>query len=75
MDRAVGRPIFRIALYADGRIYAFSQEGKTLVFKPGTKYEELAENHLDAGFMASPAVAGRALFLRTETHLYRVEAK
>lgn len=62
-------------LYADGRIYVFSQEGKTLVFKPGKEYEELAENQLDAGFMASPAVAGNALFLRTETHLYRVEAK
>lgn len=62
-------------LLAEGRIYVFSQEGKTLVLKPGTKYEELAENQLDAGFMASPAVAGKALFLRTETHLYRVEEK
>lgn len=62
-------------LSADGRIYVFSQDGKTLVFKPGKEYEELAENQLDAGFMASPAVAGKALFLRTETHLYRVETK
>jgi len=60
-------------VYGDGRIYAFSQDGKTLVLKPGNEYEVLAENHLDAGFMASPAVAGKALFLRTETHLYRVE--
>jgi outer membrane protein assembly factor BamB len=62
-------------LFAEGRIYIFSQEGKTLVIKPGTKYEQLAENQLDAGFMASPAVAGKALYLRTETHLYRVEEK
>lgn len=60
-------------LFADGRIYAFSQEGKTLVLKPGREYEVLAENHLDAGFMASPAVAGKSMFLRTETHLYRIE--
>jgi len=33
----------------------------------------LAENELEGGFMASPAVAGRALFLRTRTHLYRIE--
>jgi len=33
----------------------------------------VAENKLDDGFMASPAVAGRAFFLRTRTHLYRVE--
>ncbi len=62
-------------LSAAGRIYAFNQKGKTVVFKPGTKYEALAENQLDAGFMASPAVAGNALILRTETHLYRVEDK
>jgi outer membrane protein assembly factor BamB len=62
-------------LLADGRIYAFSQEGKTVVFEPGKEYKALAENQLDAGFMASPAVTGKALFLRTETHLYRVEEK
>jgi len=33
----------------------------------------LAENKLDGGFMASPAVAGKALFLRSKTHLYRIE--
>jgi len=26
------------------------------------------------GFMASPAVSGRAFYLRTKTHLYRVES-
>lgn len=62
-------------LFADGRVYIFSQEGKTLVIEPGTKYKPLAENQLDAGFMASPAIAGKALYLRTETHLYRVEEK
>jgi outer membrane protein assembly factor BamB len=60
-------------LYADGRIYLFNQDGETTVIKPGRKFEVLAENHLDGGFMASPAVAGRALFLRTKTHLYRIE--
>ena len=38
------------------------------------EYRVLAENHLDAGFMASPAVVGDALLLRTKTHLYRIEA-
>ena len=33
----------------------------------------LAVNQLDDGFMASPAVAGKALILRTKTHLYRIE--
>ena len=33
----------------------------------------LGEGQLDAGFMASPAVADNALFLRTKTDLYRVQ--
>jgi outer membrane protein assembly factor BamB len=60
-------------IFADGRIYVFSQEGDTKVLKPGRTFEVLASNHLDAGFMASPAVDEKALYLRTKTHLYRVE--
>ena len=60
-------------VYAGGRIYFFSEEGKTTVIAPGEEYKKLAENRLDSGFMASPAVAGDALFLRTRTHLYRIE--
>ena len=60
-------------IYGDGRLYFFSQEGKTIVVKPGRSYEALATNTLADGFMASPAVSGKALYLRTKTHLYRVE--
>ena len=31
------------------------------------------ESMLEDGFMASPAVSGKALFLRTRTHLYRIQ--
>jgi outer membrane protein assembly factor BamB len=62
-------------VYADGRLYFFSQEGKTTVLQPGRNFEALATNKLDAGFMASPAVSGRALYLRTKTHLYRIETE
>lgn len=68
-------------LYAEGRVYFCSEEGKTTVIEAARQFKVLAENQLQpdavespAGFMASPAVAGRALFLRTRTHLYRVEA-
>jgi len=60
-------------LFANGRIYLFSQEGKTVVIEPGKQYKQLAGNSLDGRFMASPAVADNALFLRTETHMYRIE--
>lgn len=60
-------------IYADGRLYFCSQDGMTLVVKPGRSLNVLATNSLASGFMASPAVAGKALFLRTRTHLYRAE--
>jgi outer membrane protein assembly factor BamB len=61
-------------IYADGRLYFFNQQGKTTVLKPGRSYEVVATNTLASGFMASPAVAGKAFFLRTKTHLNRIES-
>jgi outer membrane protein assembly factor BamB len=58
---------------AAGRIYTFSEDGKTTVVATGREFKVLAENFLEEGFMASPAVDGNALFLRTRTHLYRIE--
>jgi outer membrane protein assembly factor BamB len=59
---------------SDGdRIYFFSVKGKTQVIRAGRSFELLAENQLESGFMASPAAAGKALYLRTRTHLYRIE--
>lgn len=61
-------------LLAGDRIYLFDHKGKAIALKAGREFEQLAENQLDDGFMASPAVAGNALILRTTTCLYRVEA-
>ncbi|MDX1948844.1 MAG: PQQ-binding-like beta-propeller repeat protein [Pirellulaceae bacterium] len=60
-------------LAAEGRIYYFGQDGNTTVVKAIGEYEELAKNTLDDGFMASPAVTGKALILRTRSALYRIE--
>jgi len=57
----------------DGRLYFCSEEGKTVVVSTGREFKKLAENTLADGFMASPAVSGKALFLRTKSALYRVE--
>ena len=62
-------------IYADGRLYFFSQDGTATVLKPGRTLEALTTNKLDAGFMASPAADGKAFYLRTKTHLYRVESE
>jgi hypothetical protein len=60
-------------LHAAGRIYAFNEDGKTTVLEAGREFKVLAENFLEDGFMASPAVDGAALVLRTRTHVYRIE--
>lgn len=62
-------------VHADGRIFGFSQEGKTVMFRPGPEFESAGENTLDGGFMSSPAIVDRALILRSKTHLYRVESR
>ena len=62
-------------LTAGDRVYAFGRDGKTTIFHAGAEFEKIAECRLDAGFMASAAVEGDALILRTETHLYRIETK
>lgn len=63
------------ALAVDGRVYFFSEMGDAYAIGTGDEFDLLATNHFDAGFMASPAVAGKAFFLRTKTHVYRVEEK
>ncbi len=60
-------------LYADGRIYVGNRDGDTFVFEPGMEFKLLATNHLDGGIYATPAAVGRAIFLRTEHALYRLE--
>ena len=61
-------------IYAGGHIYITNVNGETVVVKPGRAYEEVTRNTLDEGLMASPAVSGNAIFQRTKTHLYRIEA-
>ncbi len=60
---------------ADGHLYFFDQEGRAHVLAVGPKPKVVAVNTLDAGCMATPAIAGRALFVRTKTHLYRIERR
>ncbi len=61
-------------ILAEDRIYFCNEEGKTTIVKADRKFERLAENTLPDGFMASPAAVGQALYLRTRTHLYRIQS-
>ncbi len=60
-------------LLTEGRIYYFSEEGKVTVVSASEKFEKIAEGKFEEGFMASPAVSGKTLILRTKTAVYRVE--
>ena len=59
-------------LLAGGRVYFFGKEGKTTVVKAGKPFERLAENRLDGVVVATPAILDRTIFLRTDSHLYRI---
>lgn len=55
-------------------VYFFDEDGLATVVKAASEFQKVAENQLDEGLMASPAVSGEnALILRTKTHLYRIE--
>ena len=58
---------------AAGKIYIADRQGKTLVIEAGEDFKVLATNHLDDNFHASPALAGKQLFLRGMRFLYCLE--
>ncbi len=60
-------------IYAAGHIYCLDEEGETSVIRPGRQFEKLQVNKLNDGCMASPAVTGHKLLIRTRTHLYCIE--
>ena len=59
-------------IYADGRIYFLSEEGESVVIAPGQQLKHLATNQIEGRTLASMAVAGGSIFVRSETHLYRI---
>ncbi|NUN97449.1 MAG: PQQ-binding-like beta-propeller repeat protein [Candidatus Omnitrophica bacterium] len=71
----LGGAVTASPILADGRLYIFDEDGEATILKPGRSYEVLARNRLESGMMASPAVDGKALFLRTKTYLYRIEER
>jgi outer membrane protein assembly factor BamB len=60
-------------ILSEGKLYAGNEEGKFYVFEAGRQFKVLAENSFPDGFMASPAVSGNSLYLRSKTTLYRFD--
>ena len=60
-------------LFSDGRIYVGNRDGKTFVIKPGRTYTLESTNELEGQIMATPGALDRAIYLRTEKAIYRIE--
>ena len=58
---------------ADGHIYLFNKSGGCTVVKAADSFQMVGANKLESGCMASPAIYGNSLIVRTVTHLYRIE--
>jgi outer membrane protein assembly factor BamB len=57
---------------ADGKVYVTSEDGVTTVVEAGPAFRVLAENDLADYTLASPAVSGGQIFIRTQKYLYSI---
>jgi outer membrane protein assembly factor BamB len=68
-------PLIASPVCAGGHVYLFNRDGSGYVLAAGRNWKVVATNRLDEGCMASPAVGGDSLFVRTLKHLYRIGPK
>jgi outer membrane protein assembly factor BamB len=66
--RLGGKPYPSITL-AGNYLYVSSDNGRTVVLKPGREYEEVARNKLET-FRSSPVFKGKCLYIRGYKNLY-----
>jgi outer membrane protein assembly factor BamB len=59
-------------VYINGNIWFFSVKGEVLVIKAGPEYEIIAQNKMDSGIWATPAIVRNSMILRTQKYLYRI---
>jgi outer membrane protein assembly factor BamB len=59
-------------IYVNGNIWFFSVKGEALAIKAGRKYEVVAQNQMDSGIWATPAILRNSVILRTQKYLYRI---
>jgi outer membrane protein assembly factor BamB len=63
---------FASPVAADGKVYFLSQTGETIVVKAGRTPAILARNDLGERLMASPAISGGLIFLRSDGRLFAI---
>lgn len=84
LDAASGQLVYKVRvggggqtfsaspIAAGGRVLLLTEEGLTFVLDAGPAYKEIAKNDLGEMSLASPAIAGNALYIRTESKLYKI---
>ncbi len=87
-DAATGKPYYQQArlpkpynfkaspVGANGKLYLATEEEDVVVVKMGNALEVLATNTLAGqSFIASPVIVDGAMFLRSRTHLFKIQQK
>jgi outer membrane protein assembly factor BamB len=70
---APGASAFTASPWAyNGRVFALSEEGETFVIGAGKEYRLLGVNRLEEWALASPAIVGDRLLIRTQSRLYSI---
>jgi len=59
----------------NGKVFLLSEDGNTYVIEAGPKYRLIGKNVLDEMTLASPAVAGGRLLIRTSSNLYAIRGQ
>ncbi len=59
----------------NGKLFCLSEEGQTFVIATGEEFKLLHVNALDDFTLASPALAGERLLIRTEQRLYSIRER
>lgn len=71
-SKRAGKEYAASPIYAGGKIYFFSVQGDIITVRPGPTLDMVAQTKLGDGFMASPAVVGDRMILRSKTELFCV---
>jgi len=54
----------------NGKIFCLSEDGDAYVIEAGREFKVVGKNSLDEMCMATPAIVGGRLIVRTASHLY-----
>lgn len=68
----LGGIFFASPVAGDGKVYLASETGETYVLRAGRKAEVLAKNDVGERLIASPAISGGRLYLRSDNSLFAI---